>query len=102
MCKGRCKTCKYWQVGTITVYSAGATYWDGKPHKFSGTAQTECFRDDQSAGKCLASGGDKFWIYADEGGYASIVTDASFGCILYDAALQGHDFYRRDRYDFVK
>jgi hypothetical protein len=96
-----CHACKYWCRGTKVIVAPDAKYWNGVPHDQAGTTQLqrirfECHGDDQDVGECRASEREgKTMIVGTcdgEGIYGEVITDADFGCMLFEAgSFEGND-----------
>ena len=97
-----CSTCRHWTRGTVIKYAADLNTADGKPHGKQGKTEIEYDRDKwhgikpgQDIGTCAASQ-EHVWekrhkpmmiaTCYSEGIFGELLTDAEFGCTLYDKA----------------
>jgi hypothetical protein len=111
----RCADCKHWLKGKITTFLENATEWDGKRHRYAGQSIADaplwdCHTSDQTLGWCTlaqplpsmrddqASGPRARAVCGDEGIYGELVTDARFGCVLFEPSDSEWDHYRRSIY----
>ena len=96
-----CSSCRFWCRGIITVFSREAIDWEGKLHPNHGqTTITRPYQDihtvGQDIGTCgIARGENKLVIAVGDGTYGELITDASFGCTLYEVSDSNWDHYQR-------
>jgi hypothetical protein len=84
----RCATCDFWLRGTIVEYPDDLCGPSGELHPYAGQTKTVyCHQGppDRSYGICLLSTveSQQGFLAFGEDGRTNLITDASFGCVLY-------------------
>jgi hypothetical protein len=105
-----CGGCKHWLRARIDTYALDFTDGVGKPHPWAGTTRSsrpnwECLSAEQDVGTCrlisydnaegIDSGPLAVATCENEQIYGELVTDAKFGCILFEHAPEGWDHFER-------